>query len=159
MGYHLIASSMWRCLARGWRQEKMNMPKDNILVIDDDLDTIEFLRIIFNVRGREITGASTGGEGLRLAHERPFDLILVDVMMPDIDGYEVCRRLRADPATAAIPIVILTARSSLVDQTLGLEAGADRFLIKPVGISILTGLADTLIAAYRDARAAQEPSA
>lgn len=132
------------------------MPKDSILVIDDDPDTIEFLRIVFNVRGREITGAHTGSEGLRLAHERPFDLILVDVMMPDIDGYDVCRQLRADPATAAIPIVILTARSSLVDQTLGLEAGADRFLIKPVGISILTGLADTLITAHRDALAAQE---
>ncbi len=127
------------------------MPKDSILIIDDDPDTIEFLRIVFTVRGRELTGAHTGTEGLRLARERRFDLILVDVMMPDIDGYEVCRRLRADPATATIPIVILTARSSLVDQTLGLEAGADRFLIKPVGISILTGLADTLIAEHRQA--------
>jgi DNA-binding response OmpR family regulator len=127
------------------------MPKDSILIIDDDPDTIAFLNIVFTVRGRELTGAHTGTEGLRLAHERRFDLILVDVMMPDIDGYEVCRRLRADPATANIPIVILTARSSLVDQTLGLEAGADRFLIKPIGISILTGLADTLIASYRQA--------
>lgn len=127
------------------------MPKDNILIIDDDPDTIEFLRIVFTVRGRELTGAHTGTEGLRLAHERHFDLILVDVMMPDIDGYEVCRRLRSDPDTATTPIVILTARSSLVDQTLGLEAGADRFLIKPVGISILTGLADTLIAEHRQA--------
>ena len=125
------------------------MPKDSILIIDDDPDTIEFLRIVFTVRGRELTGAHTGTEGLRLARERRFDLILVDVMMPDIDGYEVCRRLRADPLTATIPIVILTARSSLVDQTLGLEAGADQFLIKPVGISILTGLADTLIAEHR----------
>ena len=125
------------------------MPKDSILIIDDDPDTIEFLRIVFTVRGRELTGAHTGTEGLRLARERRFDLILVDVMMPDINGYEVCRRLRADPLTATIPIVILTARSSLVDQTLGLEAGADRFLIKPVGISILTGLADTLIAEHR----------
>ena len=105
---------------------------------------------MFTVRGRELTGAHTGAEGLRLARERRFDLILVDVMMPDIDGYEVCRRLRADPATAPIPIVILTARSSLVDQTQGLEAGADRFLIKPVGISILTGLADSLIAKHRE---------
>jgi len=127
------------------------MPKDSILIIDDDPDTIEFLRIVFTVRGRELTGAHTGTEGLRLAHERRFDLILVDVMMPDIDGYEVCRRLRSDPDTATIPIVILTARSSLVDQTLGLEAGADRFLIKPVGISILTGLADSLIAEHRQA--------
>ena len=126
------------------------MPKDSILIIDDDPDTIEFLRIVFTVRGRELTGAHTGTEGLRLARERRFDLILVDVMMPDIDGYEVCRRLRADPATATIPIVILTARSSLVDQTQGLEAGADRFLIKPVGISILTGLADSLIADHRE---------
>ena len=125
------------------------MPKDSILIIDDDPDTIEFLRIVFTVRGRELTGAPTGTEGLRLARERHFDLILVDVMMPDIDGYEVCRRLRADPATANIPVVILTARSSLVDQTLELEAGADRFLIKPVGISILTGLADTLITEHR----------
>jgi DNA-binding response OmpR family regulator len=127
------------------------MPKDSILIIDDDPDTIEFLRIVFTVRGRELTGAHTGTEGLRLAHERRFDLILIDVMMPDIDGYEVCRRLRADPATATIPIVILTARSSLVDQTLGLEAGANQFLIKPVGISILTGLTDTLIAEHRQA--------
>ena len=126
------------------------MPKDSILIIDDDPDTIEFLRIVFTVRGRELTGAHTGAEGLRLARERRFDLILVDVMMPDIDGYEVCRRLRADPVTATIPIVILTARSSLVDQTQGLEAGADRFLIKPVGISILTGLADSLIAKHRE---------
>ncbi len=125
------------------------MPKDSILIIDDDPDTIEFLRIVFTVRGHELVGAHTGTEGLRVARERPFDLILVDVMMPDIDGYEVCRQLRADPATAAIPIVILTARSSLVDQTQGLEAGADRFLIKPVGISILTGLADALIATHR----------
>jgi DNA-binding response OmpR family regulator len=127
------------------------MSKDSILIIDDDPDTIEFLRIVFTVRGRELTGAHTGMDGLRLAHERRFDLILVDVMMPDIDGYEICRRLRADPQTASIPIVILTARSSLVDQTLGLEAGADQFLIKPVGISILTGLADTLIAEHRQA--------
>jgi DNA-binding response OmpR family regulator len=125
------------------------MSNDSILVIDDDPDTIEFLRIVFMVRGHEVVGAATGSEGLRLAHERPFDLIMVDVMMPDIDGYEVCRRLRADPTTADIPILILTARSSLVDQTQGLEAGADRFVIKPVGISILTGLTDTLIAARR----------
>jgi DNA-binding response OmpR family regulator len=125
------------------------MPKDSILIIDDDPDTIEFLRIVFTVRGRELTGAQTGTDGLRLARERRFDLILVDVMMPDLDGYEVCRRLRADPVTAAIPIVILTARSSLADQALGLEAGADRFLIKPVSISILTAMADTLIAEHR----------
>jgi two-component system cell cycle response regulator len=130
------------------------MPKDRILIIDDDPDTIEFLRIVFTVRGHELVGAHTGTEGLRLAHERQFDLILVDVMMPDVDGYEVCRRLRADPATASVPIVILTARSSLIDQTQGLEAGADQFLIKPVGVSILTGMTDTLIA---ERRRKQEP--
>jgi two-component system cell cycle response regulator len=121
------------------------MRRDNILIIDDDPDTLEFLRIVFNVRGRDVVGAQTGTEGLRLARQQPFDLILVDIMMPDIDGYEVCRRLRADPITAKIPLVIVTARSSLLDQTQGLEAGADRFLIKPVGISMLTTLADELI--------------
>lgn len=121
------------------------MTKDSILVIDDDPDTIEFLRIVFTVRGREVVGARTGREGLELARQRPFDLIMVDIMMPDIDGYEVCRQLRAHPATAELPIVFLTARSSLADQALGLEAGADRYLIKPVGISSLVTMADELI--------------
>lgn len=121
------------------------MRRDNILIIDDDPDTLEFLRIVFNVRGRDVVGAQTGLDGLRLARQQVFDLILVDIMMPDIDGYEVCRRLRADPHTAEVPLVIVTARSSLLDQTQGLEAGADRFLIKPVGISMLTTLADELI--------------
>jgi two-component system cell cycle response regulator len=131
------------------------MRRDSILVIDDDPDTLEFLRIVFNVRGRDVVGAQTGLEGLRLATQQPFDLILVDIMMPDIDGYEVCRRLRADPATAQIPLVIVTARSSLLDQTQGLEAGADRFLIKPVGISMLTNLADELI--VRTQQSASKP--
>lgn len=125
------------------------MERDNILIIDDDPDTLEFLRIVFNVRGRDVTGAQTGGEGLQMVQQQHFDLILVDVMMPDIDGYEVCRRLRADPSTAKIPLVILTARSSLIDQTQGMEAGADRFLVKPVGISVLTRLADELITQSR----------
>jgi DNA-binding response OmpR family regulator len=131
------------------------MRRDSILVIDDDPDTLEFLRIVFNVRGRDVVGAQTGLEGLRLATQQTFDLILVDIMMPDIDGYEVCRRLRADPATAQIPLVIVTARSTLLDQTQGLEAGADRFLIKPVGISMLTNLADELI--VRTQQSASKP--
>jgi DNA-binding response OmpR family regulator len=125
------------------------MPKESILVIDDDPDTIEFLRIVFNVRGRDVVGAQSGNEGLRLAHDHHFDLIMVDIMMPDLNGYEVCRRLREDSVTADRPIVILTARSSLADQTQGLEVGADRFLIKPVGISVLTSLADELITGYK----------
>lgn len=129
------------------------MRRDNILIIDDDPDTLEFLRIVFNVRGRDVVGAQTGKEGLRLAGQQVFDLILVDIMMPDIDGYEVCRRLRADPATAQIPLVIITARSTLLDQTQGLEAGADRFLIKPVGISMLMNLADELITRHHQSTA------
>ncbi len=127
------------------------MVKDSILVIDDDPDTVEFLRIVFTVRGREVTGAPTGLEGVALAQQQHFDLIMVDIMMPDIDGYEVCRRLRAVPATTDTPIVILSARSSLADQTQGLEAGANRFLVKPVGISTLVSMADSLIARRRAA--------
>jgi putative two-component system response regulator len=122
------------------------MTRDHILVIDDDPDTIEFLRIVFTVRGRDVTGARTGMEGLNLARQLQPDLIMVDIMMPDIDGYEVTRQLRADPATANIPIVILTARSSLADQTQGLEAGANRFVVKPVGISTLVEVANSMLA-------------
>lgn len=98
------------------------MAKERILVIDDDPDTIEFLQIVFSVRGREVAGALSGADGLRLAREQSFDLIIVDVMMPDVDGYEVCRQLRADPITANVPLTILTARGRPIDEARGLAA-------------------------------------
>jgi DNA-binding response OmpR family regulator len=136
----------------------MSMAKERILVIDDDPDTIEFLQIVFSVRGREVAGALSGADGLRLAHEQPFDLIIVDVMMPDVDGYEVCRQLRADPITANVPLTILTARGRPIDEARGLAAGANRFLIKPIGVSMLVEQVNALIAQHKAAASsAPEP--
>ena len=134
------------------------MAKDRILVIDDDPDTIEFLQIVFGVRGREVAGAQSGADGLRLAREQSFDLIIIDVMMPDVDGYEVCRQLRASPFTASVPLMILTARGSPIDEARGLAAGANRFLIKPIGVSMLVEQVNDLIAQHKAAAASAPES-
>ena len=122
------------------------MPNQPILVIDDETDTIEFIRIMFSMRGREVIGAVQGEEGLRLARELQPAAILLDVMMPEMNGFEVCRRLRADPVMAHIPIVILSARASPIDQAEGVAVGADQYVVKPINVKALAGLVETLIA-------------
>ena len=122
------------------------MSNQPILVIDDETDTIEFIRIMFSMRGHEVVGALQGEEGLRLARELQPAVILLDVMMPEMNGFEVCRRLRADPVMARIPIVILSARASPIDQAEGVAVGADQYVVKPINVKALAGLVETLIA-------------
>ena len=122
------------------------MSNQPILVIDDETDTIEFIRIMFSMRGREVVGALQGEEGLRLARELRPAVILLDIMMPEMNGFEVCRRLRADPLMARIPIVILSARASPADQAEGAAVGADRYIVKPINVKALAGLVESLIA-------------
>jgi diguanylate cyclase (GGDEF)-like protein len=102
-----------------------------ILVVDDDPDIARFVEINMRLEGFDVRIARDGEEALAaIAHEPP-DLVLLDVMMPRIDGVEVCRRLRADPATAHLAIIMLTAKSLSADKVVGLTAGADDYLIKP----------------------------
>ena len=124
------------------------MAQQPILVIDDEVDTIEFIRVMFSMRGREVIGALHGEEGLRLAREIQPTVILLDVMMPGMSGFEVCRRLRADPELAHIPIVILSARGSPVDQAEGVAAGADRYVLKPIAVKALASLIEALTAQH-----------
>jgi DNA-binding response OmpR family regulator len=116
-----------------------------ILVIDDEVDTIELVEAAFQRRGYEVIGAWNGLTGLQLARERHPVLILIDLMLPEINGFDVCRRLRNDPATAHIPRVILSARASLIDQADATAAGADRYLMKPVGIKVLVSVVEELL--------------
>jgi DNA-binding response OmpR family regulator len=117
-----------------------------VVAIDDDVDALEALTIALKMKGYEAHSACTGVEGIELARRYQPSAILVDVMMPLMDGYEVCRTIRADPVIGRTPIIILSARGRLADQAAGLEAGATAYLVKPISISRLVALVDDLVA-------------
>ncbi len=109
----------------------------NILIVDDDGDIRPMLRATLTKLGHAPTLAANGEEGLAAALVGQFDAIVLDLMMPDLDGYEVTRRLRANPRTKDIPILILTARTQTADQQSALAAGADDYLAKPFDAEVL----------------------
>ena len=103
-----------------------------ILVVDDDTETIEFLKLILTRQGYQVISADNGMQALSAARSERPDLIILDVMMPDIDGYEVARKLRNYPDIAATPILMFTAKAQVEDKVAGYEAGVDIYLTKPV---------------------------
>ena len=107
------------------------MPKGMVLVIDDEKDLIELVKYSLEKEGFLVKGAADGESGVSLAQRDVPDLVIVDLMLPGIDGLEVCRRLRTDTRSAAIPIIMLTAKSSESDRVVGLELGADDYVTKP----------------------------
>ncbi len=107
------------------------MANEKILIVDDDLDTLKLVGVMLQRKGYRILAANSGAKALAMVKESPPDLILLDVMMPDMDGFEVTRRLRADPETASIPILMFTAKSQVDDKLTGFDAGADDYLTKP----------------------------
>lgn len=119
---------------------------DKILIVDDDLDTLRLVGLMLQRQGYQISAATNGQQGLEKAFEEDPDLILLDVMMPDIDGYEVTRRLRQNPATAETPILMFTAKSQLDDKVIGFEAGVNDYLTKPTHPSELQARVKTLLA-------------
>ncbi|PKN93360.1 MAG: hypothetical protein CVU44_10750 [Chloroflexi bacterium HGW-Chloroflexi-6] len=104
---------------------------EKILIIDDDLDTLRLVGMMLQKQGYQIIAASNGQQGLDLALAEIPSLILLDVMMPQMDGYEVARNLRSNSKTVDIPILMFTAKSQLDDKVTGFEAGADDYLTKP----------------------------
>ena len=102
-----------------------------VLVVDDEPDAIELIRFNLKASGYDVLTAEDGEEALLKARKFSPDLILLDVMLPEIDGLEVCKILRRDPATATLPIIMLTAKASEIDRVLGLEFGADDYVTKP----------------------------
>jgi diguanylate cyclase (GGDEF)-like protein len=105
--------------------------RDLVLVVDDDPDIVRFVQVNLEVEGFDVIGARNGFEALRMAiRDRP-DLAVIDVMMPGVDGLELTRRLRNNPATSAMPIIMLTAKGQTVDKVIGLTAGADDYVLKP----------------------------
>ena len=119
---------------------------EKILIVDDDIDTLKLVGLMLERQGYSIAVASNGALGLnKAAAERP-DLILLDVMMPDMDGYEVTRRLRSDPALAHIPIIMFTAKTMVDDKVAGFEAGVDDYLTKPTHPAELTAHVKAVLA-------------
>jgi len=105
--------------------------KRTVFLVEDEQDIRSLVRFHLEQDGYAVREAESGEEALRsVLAERPA-LVLLDLMLPGIDGFEVCRRLRTDPTTAPVPIIILTARSAEVDRVLGLEFGADDYVTKP----------------------------
>ncbi|MCX7866478.1 response regulator [Limisphaera sp. VF-2] len=105
--------------------------KPCILVVDDEPETLELVSLHLRQAGFEVLTAEDGAAALEKARARLPQLIVLDLMLPETDGLEVCKRLRRDPATAGIPILMLTARATEVDRVLGLELGADDYVTKP----------------------------
>jgi len=108
--------------------------KPNILVVDDEPDLLELIDTNLTAAGFHVLTAANGSEALRRARALQPQLILLDVMLPELDGLEVCKLLRLDPATRSIPIVMLTARATEIDRVLGLELGADDYVTKPFSV-------------------------
>jgi DNA-binding response OmpR family regulator len=111
------------------------MPK--ILVVDDDPDLVETVSMMLESKDFDVIAAYGGVEGLRRARSERPDLVVLDVMMPDKDGFEVCKELKADPQTAEIPVLLLTAVASKISETrytprMGMETEADDYVDKPV---------------------------
>jgi DNA-binding response OmpR family regulator len=110
-----------------------------ILVVDDEDDILHFLELVLKEKGYQVGTASGGHEALTRAQlERP-DLILLDIMMPQMDGWEVLKLLRVDPETARIPVAMLSARTEAKDRVQGLQEGAIDYICKPFSLQELLG--------------------
>jgi len=102
-----------------------------ILAVDDEPHILKLVAFSLKAGGFEVLEASDGLSAIEIAQAEQPDLILMDVMMPVLDGYEACRRLKDNPATANIPVIMLTAKTQLAEQSAGLDSGAARYICKP----------------------------
>jgi DNA-binding response OmpR family regulator len=120
------------------------MPR--VLVVDDDPQVLKLLRVNFELEGYDVLTATNGEEALELVGRDSPDAVVCDVMMPGIDGLEVVRRLRAQPDTAGLPLVVVSAKAQRADVNYGLELGADAYVTKPFDPSELLAVVAELLA-------------
>jgi DNA-binding response OmpR family regulator len=117
-----------------------------ILVVEDDPSCWRFIEYILQQEGYQVVQAKHGLEGIRKAQSEAPDLIVLDIMLPGIEGFEICRRLRADPQTAQLPILMLSAKAQEIDKATGLKMGADDYLVKPAdAVEIVTRINSLLM--------------
>jgi PleD family two-component response regulator len=113
------------------------MDKPNLLIVEDDLDLSEMVSSYFRVQNYDVVTAAWGEEALKLADEQTLDLIMLDIRLPDIDGFELCRQLRENRKTQDVPIIFLTEKRDRVDKLQGLELGVVDYITKPFDIQEL----------------------
>jgi DNA-binding response OmpR family regulator len=118
-----------------------------ILVVDDEEDILHFLELVLGDKGYEVTTAANGHEALARAQADRPDLILLDIMMPQMDGWEVLKLLRVDEETAALPVAMLSARTEAQDRVQGLQEGAVDYICKPFALQELLGKIDSIFEA------------
>ena len=105
--------------------------RQRVIIIEDERDIVELVRYNFRKEGFEVESFSRGREGLEFLRRNSADLVLLDILLPDEDGFEICKRLRADERLKGLPVIFLTAKSEEMDRVLGLEIGADDYVVKP----------------------------
>ena len=121
------------------------MPSDTILAVDDEVHILELISFNLKAAGYHVVTALTGEEALKRCEVEKPSLVLLDIMLPGIDGLEVCRRLKGDRTTSNIPIIMLTAKGDEVDKILGLELGADDYITKPFSVRELAARVKSLL--------------
>ena len=121
------------------------MQKKHILIVEDEESLLKLETILLTVKGYEVSGAGNGGEALQKLASISFDLVLLDVMLPDMDGFEICRSIRNNPRTASIPVVMLTARKNEADQARGMACGANAYLTKPFKSAMIIEVIERLL--------------
>ena len=121
------------------------MAEKKILIVDDEDHIRELLKFNLEKNGYVVYMANDGLNGLKLAREKQFDLILLDLMLPGMDGFEVCKEIRRDNIISNVPIIMLTAKSEEIDKILGLELGADDYITKPFSIRELSARIKALL--------------
>lgn len=115
-----------------------NVPIGDLLIIDDEENNRMLLRDTLEAQGHTIREAESGAAALRLIEENPPDAVLLDVMMPVMDGYEVCRRIKATPVSAHVPVLLITALTDRKERLMGIQAGANDFISKPIDLTDVT---------------------
>ena|ERR1700730_3992685 len=114
-----------------WRNAQEDQPLLKVLVIDDEENIIDFIKLGLHYEGFQVESAPNGEQGVTAAQRINPDVIILDLMMPGMDGLEACRRIRANPTTRDIPVLMLTAKDEVSDRIVGLQTGADDYLTKP----------------------------
>ena len=127
----MVVTGLKLCDDDDLRQDRQAKVKPKILVVDDEPEAVELVEFNLKQAGYAVSTAVDGAEALKKARAQPPDLIVLDVMLPEMDGFEICKTLRLEPVTARVPVIMLTAKAAEIDRVLGLELGADDYLTKP----------------------------